>query len=85
MDTNIIKGMINDSTWTNPDNSNVYKFSKGRELAINGKNHLQYSLHSLENKTVLKLDKHGQYYVDYVNDFILKLYNDSEIFSITPF
>jgi hypothetical protein len=85
MNRTIIEGMINNSTWTNPDNNKIYKFSNGRELAINGKNHLQYSLQSLENKTVLNLENQGLFYVDYINDFNLKLYNDTEIFSLTPY
>jgi hypothetical protein len=76
--------MINNSTWIDPEHNRVFRFANDQHLSINGKNHLFYSLQSAENKIVLKLGPTDSYYVDYVNDFVLHLYNNDEKFRITP-
>jgi len=84
MNLDVVQSMINNSTWIDPEHDRVYRFDNGKHLSINGKNHLVYSLQSTNNKIVLQLGPKDCYYVDYVNDFLLHLYNDAEKFRITP-
>lgn len=84
MNIETIKSMINESTWTNTESKSVYRFSSGNHLSINGKDDLQYSLNVSENKVVLELGSKKKYFIEYVNDFILNLYNGEERFSIMP-
>ena len=84
MDISIIKGMINNSTWVDPENKTIYKFAENNELFINGKNHLHYALKKFKNQIVIKLGSKQACFVEYVNDFNLQIYNDEEIFRITP-
>jgi len=84
MKTEIIKSLINKPTWVNPENQTIYKFSSKNELYINGENHLRYLLKRCNNQIVIKLGSQKRYFVEYVNDFNLQIYNDEEIFKITP-
>ena len=84
MDIGIINEVINNSTWISPESSNTFKFTNGKELCINGKNNLNYTLNIVDNKIVLQLGTNKSYYIDYVNDFFLWLYNNSEKFRIVP-
>lgn len=84
MEIEIIKGMINNSTWVNPENQTIYKFTGKNELYINGENHMRYLLKRCNNQVVIKLGSQKKYFVEYVNDFKLEIYNDKEIFRITP-
>ena len=84
MKKEIIKGMTSNSIWVDHENQTIYKFSGNNELFINGKNHLQYLLKRCNNQVVIKLGTKQKYYVEYVNDFNLNIYNDEEIFRITP-
>jgi hypothetical protein len=80
----IINKMINNSTWICPKSSNTFKFTNGKDLSINGKNHLNYTLTAVDNKIVIQIGSNKSYYVDYVNDFNLYLYNSNEKFWIVP-
>ena len=84
MDINVIKCMIIDSTWNSPEKKVVYKFGNGNELSINGKNHLKYSINFNNNNIELQLGSEKKYNIEYVNDFVLKLYNNNESFRIMP-
>ena len=85
MDTQTLKEMINNSTWVSLNDNKVFKFSNNREVEINGINQLNYTLQSRNNTTILSIDNEGNYTVDYLNDFNLKLYNEAEQFYITPY
>ena len=80
----IINSMLNDSTWTDLTKNQVYKFENGRDLWINGNNHLTYALNSSSGKVKIKLNNFEYYYVEYVNDFTLFLYNEKEKFRLMP-
>ncbi len=84
MSTEIINGMISNSSWIDPVNKSIFKFSDGNNLIINGKNQIQYSLSYSGGKIIFKCGSNQSYFVDYINDFILNFYNDLEKFSITP-
>ena len=84
MNIETIQGMINNSTWTNPENKHVYQFCNGRDLILDGKDHVSYSLNYSENKVVLQLGPKKKYFIEYINDFILSLYNNEEKFVIMP-
>lgn len=84
MEIEIIKGMLSNSTWIDPENQTIYKFAENNELYINGKNHLQYLLKRCNNQIVIKLGTKQKYYIEYVNDFNLQIFNDVEVFRITP-
>jgi hypothetical protein len=84
MNIETIHGMINNSTWTDKASKRVYRFANGKDLSINGKNHLEYSLNTLDNKIILELGSEKKYFVDYVNDFNLWLSNGEEKFKIMP-
>jgi hypothetical protein len=84
MNKDTIYNMISNSTWVCKDNHNVFKFSSGNSLSINGKNHLQYSLIHLENRIVIQMGAEESYYVDFIDDFTLCFYNNNERFRITP-
>jgi hypothetical protein len=82
--TKLIRDVINNSTWVNRETKMTLRFSNGKDLAINGKNHMVYSLKSIADKTIIKLGYEKSYYVDFINDFTLSLYNQQEQFQITP-
>jgi hypothetical protein len=84
MNAEVINCMLNNSTWANPEDKNIYKFSNGKELSINGKSHFKYSLNSVEDKIIIQLGYKKEYYIKYINDFTLYLYNDEEKFRIIP-
>ena len=84
MDLEIIKNMVSNSTWIDPEKKITYKFSENNQLHINGSSSIQYSVKKSENKIVLQLGVARQYVVEYVCDFILKLYNEEEKFEISP-
>ena len=84
MDKETIKRIINNSTWNSPEKKNIYRFANGNILSINDENHSNYSINSYNNKIKLKLGPEKIYYIEYVNDFKLILYNNSESFSIMP-
>jgi hypothetical protein len=84
MNTATIKWMINNSTWVNPQSETTYRFTNNKELAINGTNHQQYSVSSQNNQVLLQLGTQAKYFVKYINDFNLMLFNDREKFNITP-
>jgi hypothetical protein len=80
----IIKGMINNSTWVDPENNNVYKFFNINDLAINGENHSHYALNKRNDKIAIELGSKQVYFVEFVNDFQLIIYNNDEKFRIVP-
>jgi hypothetical protein len=41
MEVEIIKGMIHNSTWIDPQEGTIYRFSENNQLSINGENHIQ--------------------------------------------
>ena len=84
MDKNIIKCMLNDSTWKSIEKKEVYKFFNGNSLSINGKNHSHYSVNSNNDEIELQLGLEKRYNIEYVNDFLLKLKNDKDSYYITP-
>jgi hypothetical protein len=84
VDIEIINRVIDNSVWISPESSNTFKFAKGRELIINDKNNLNYTLSTIDNKIVMQLGTNKRYYIDYVDDFTLCLYNGSEKFRIVP-
>lgn len=84
MKIEIIKDMINNSTWINPESQTIYKFTKNNELYINGKNHLRYLLKRCNNQVVMKLGSKQRFFIEYINDFNLQIYNDEDVFRITP-
>jgi hypothetical protein len=84
METKIIKNMVNNSTWINPDAKIVYKFINDSVLSIDGVENLPYSINSVSDKIVLQIGTDKSYNVEFVNDFILRLYNNKESFRITP-
>jgi hypothetical protein len=83
-DIEIIKCMINNSTWKSPEKNIVYKFNNNKELLINGNNHLQYSLKTNNEKIELQIGHEKKYEIEYINDFVLKLHNGIESFRIMP-
>jgi len=84
MEIEIIKGMINNSSWVNPENQTIYMFAGKNELYINGENHLRYLVKRCNKQIIIKLGSPKWYFVEYVNDFNLQIYNDEETFRITP-
>ena len=84
MAIDIIKKMITNSTWIDPEKKIVYKFCENNQLCINGKTHLQYLVKKRNNKIILQLGSAQMYVIEYVNDFILHFYSKEEKFEITP-
>ena len=84
MDKETIKRIINNSTWNSPEKKNIYRFANGNILSINDENHSNYSINSYNNKIKLKLGPEKIYYIEYVNDFMLKLSDSKESFRIIP-
>jgi hypothetical protein len=84
MNIETIRKVINNSTWVSNENNTIFEFSNGKDLSINGKNHLQYSLSFADNRVVIQMGVIRKYYVDFINDFTLCLYNDNEKFRISP-
>ena len=84
MNVETIKGMLSNSTWKDNENRTIYQFSNERDLSINGKNHLQYSISSIHGKALMHIGPDKKYTVEYINDFILKLYSNSEQLSLMP-
>jgi phosphodiesterase/alkaline phosphatase D-like protein len=80
----IIKKMITNSTWIDPQKQVVYKFSENNQLCINGKTNLQYLVKKRNKKIILQLSSAQMYVIEYVNDFILHIYSREEKFVITP-
>lgn len=79
-----IKCMLNNSTWVSPEIKSVYSFVSGCEMYINGQNFFHYSINLHNDKIELKIGTEKKYNIEYVNDFILKLYNSTESFRIMP-
>ncbi len=84
MNIEIINSLINDSTWSTIDNKAVYKFVNGKDVYINGNTHCNYFINYKDNRIVIVLGIAKKYYVNYINDFTLELYNDKEKFKIMP-
>jgi hypothetical protein len=84
MDKETIKCMINNSTWNCPEKKVVYKFVSGNIVSVNDKSHLHYSINLHNDKIELQIGSEKIYNIEYVNDFILKLYNANESFRIMP-
>ena len=84
MKIDVIKGMIKDSTWIDPERHTVYKFANENHLVIDGSNHIKYKVKRSNNRIVIQLGSAKKYFVEYVNDFILNIYNHEEKFMITP-
>lgn len=80
----IVKGMISNSTWIDPDSKVLYTFSNDKELCINGTNKLHYSIRKKSNQVVLKLGAKQTFQIEYVNDFHLNVYNDETKFRLIP-
>lgn len=76
--------MLNNSTWVSKDNNTTFKFSNGNTLSINGKNNSHYSLSLTGKEIVIQLGAEKSYYVNYIDDFTLCLYNHNEKYRITP-
>lgn len=84
MTINTLNKFIHNSSWITSDKKLVYKFANGRDLWINGKKHKYYSINLDKNKVVIDIDGRGKYYIEYINDFKLSLYNEKERFIILP-
>jgi len=84
MDKEIIKSMLSNSTWENPEKNIVYKFSGGNILSINGKNHSTYSINAKNDKIELSINAANNFIIEFVDDFTLKLSNKNESFIISP-
>ena len=84
MKISIIHSLINNSTWNTAENNLIYKFENGKDLWINGNNHMEYSLKWKKNKVQIQLENDKKYFVEFVNDFTLNFYNDSERIVIRP-
>jgi len=80
----IVKGMICNSTWIDPDSKVIYTFSDEQELCINGKQKLPYSISQKRSQVLLKMGEQQTYKVDYVNDFHLDIYNEETRFKLIP-
>ena len=84
MSFEIIKQMIDNSTWTSSNQKYVYKFINDKIISINGHPNQTYTLNQSDNKIELRLGSTTTYFIEYVNDFVLNLYNAQEKFRITP-
>ena len=84
MNAEIIKKMVNNSTWNSIENMTVYNFVSENEISINGKSHIPYSLNLQNDKLELQIGTECLYNIEFVNDFKLRLYNNNESFSIMP-
>lgn len=84
MNIETIKWMINDSTWRDSENWTLYKFTNGKDLSINGKTHLNYAIKTDEGKIMMLMGAEKQYTVEYVNDFVLRLCNQTEQLKLIP-
>jgi len=84
MNIETIKSMINNSTWIRIENMTVYNFVNENVILINGKSHLPYSLNLQNDKIKLQIGTECLYNIEFVNDFKLRLFNNSESFSIIP-
>jgi hypothetical protein len=84
MDIETIKCMIDNSTWNSHEKKAIYEFVNGSSLSINGKNQLQYSINSCNDRIELQIGSEKKYNIEYINDFVLKLYNSNESFMIMP-
>ena len=84
MNVGIIKSILDNSTWIDNKNKNIYKFFNQNDLAINGVNHSHYFIQRNNNQIALKLSTNQIYFVEYVNDFHLIIYNNDEKFKIIP-
>lgn len=76
--------MINNSTWYSYEKKCSYEFMSNNKLSINGVNHRHYSINSNNNKVELLISSGVKYNIEYVNDFVLKLYNKDEAFRLMP-
>jgi hypothetical protein len=84
MNISTIDSLLNDSTWSTTDNNLIYKFSNGKDLWINGNNHLKYSLKRKNKKVQIRLDNEKEYFVEFIDDFTLYFYNEKERIVIMP-
>ena len=84
MNLHTINSLINNSTWLDNEKQVVFQFSNGKDLSINGKNHIEYHLNSIGKKTVIQLGPRGKYTVEFINDFTLYLQNDNEKLKLMP-
>lgn len=84
MNAETIKSMIQYSTWNSQENMSVYNFISENVISINGKSHLPYSLNLQNDKIELQIGTECLYNIEYVNDFKLRLFNNSKSFSIMP-
>jgi hypothetical protein len=84
MNIEIINSLIHDSTWSTLDNTAVYRFVNGKDVYINGNTLCNYFINNIDNRIVIALGITKKYYVNYINDFTLELYNDKEKFKIMP-
>ena len=84
MNIEIINNLINDSTWSTRDNKAVYRFENGKDVYINNNTHYNYAINYTNDKIVIMLGVTKKYYVNYINDFKLELYNTNEKFTLMP-
>jgi hypothetical protein len=84
MNINTINSLINNSSWTDFENRIVYNFSNGKDLEINGQNHLNYLIRCANNEIKIQLGEEKTYSVEYVNDFNIKLHNGKETIRLMP-
>ncbi len=84
MNAEIIQGMICNSTWKDVENEQVFQFSDAKNVLINGKDFLEYSLGYIDNKFVLQVGSENNYILEYVNDFVLYLDDGKKKIKIMP-
>lgn len=84
MNIKTINSLINNSVWSDPESRIVYDFSNGKDLSINGQNHLNYFIERINKKVEIQIGDEKRYLIEYVNDFNLKLYNEKEVIRLKP-
>jgi hypothetical protein len=80
----VINRLIDDSTWSTIDTNEVYKFENGKDVCINENVRYEYVLNYSNNRIVILLGESKKYYVNYINDFTIELYNTKEKFRLMP-
>ena len=84
MNIKTINNLINDSTWADPENRIVYNFSNGKDLTINGRDHLHYFIKGVNKKIEIQIGDETRYLIEYINDFTLELHNEQETIRLIP-
>jgi hypothetical protein len=84
MNIKTINTLINNSSWADPESRIVYNFSNGKDLSINGKDHLNYFIKAVNKKIEIQIGDEKRYIIEYVNDFSIKLHNEKETIRLRP-